>query len=580
MTTQLPERRNNPAKPAASLVVPTFERRETVVNLLRHLERQTTTQPFEVVVSVDGSSDGTLGALAEVDASFPVRVLFHPNHGLSFTRNRGARRARAPVIIFLDDDMTPDAALIEEHLASHLRGADVVLGAMPLDPTSPDNLLARGVGVWGDDLAARLLENPPTWRDVFGGHLSVKKAVFDALGGFDERFTRRGTYGHEDLDFGYRLHERGHRVVFNPKAKASQLFLNSAATVLCQSFESGRADVHLARKHPALVPEIFDQDDSELSRTARWLVDLAPPVAALVVRLAGPATASLIDRTKSGGLRARWFHFLRAIRRWQGVRHAGGRPRQNPFRILCYHAVEDLGECPVLAEYGIPAAQLDRHLTLLEESGHQILDPDEALEALLGRRGLPERGVLLTFDDCYRSLSEHGAAVLAEHAVRALAFVVTGEVGGSNTWDERHNAKKLTLMDEEQLRAWTGAGHALGAHSRSHPLLPGLGGQLSSEVDGALDDLEALDLGARRVFAYPHGGYDQRVLERCRKAKVELAFSVEPGRARPGKQLLRVPRTEIMRSASDFQFLNSVRGRGEGWSLAKVHLKRFLRRGV
>jgi len=77
-----------------SVVVPTFQRREVVQETVRALDRQQFDGDFEIIVVVDGSTDGTADALRGLELSTPLTVLEQPNRGLSVTRNRGAAEAK------------------------------------------------------------------------------------------------------------------------------------------------------------------------------------------------------------------------------------------------------------------------------------------------------------------------------------------------------------------------------------------------------------------------------------------------------------------------------------------------------
>ncbi|HWO84528.1 MAG TPA: glycosyltransferase, partial [Solirubrobacterales bacterium] len=114
-----------------SVVIPTYQRRQTVVRSVTALAGQTCSD-FEVVVAVDGSSDGTADALRGLETSFPLRVLEQPNRGRAAAVNAGAAAAGGELILFLDDDMRADPRLLEEHERSHREGADVVMGDLPL----------------------------------------------------------------------------------------------------------------------------------------------------------------------------------------------------------------------------------------------------------------------------------------------------------------------------------------------------------------------------------------------------------------------------------------------------------------
>ncbi len=93
--------------------------------------------------------------------------------------------------------------------------------------------------------------------DLLTGQLSVSRAAFDRVGGFDLRFTLGGTFGNEDVDFGYRLVQSGFRCAFNPAAISWQRYVISASELLRRTRDVGQADVAFARKHPERGAELF-----------------------------------------------------------------------------------------------------------------------------------------------------------------------------------------------------------------------------------------------------------------------------------------------------------------------------------
>ena len=207
--------RHGGGAPRHSVVVPTYQRRDLVVETVRALMAQEV-PPLEVIVVVDGSTDGTADALRRLHAPFSLVVLEQPNRGLAQARNRGAAAARGDLLLFLDDDMLAAPDLLVRVRAAHDRGADAVTGHIP---TAPGTEMFRLPGAvdWAEQRRERLLaaEGPLPVGDVLGGQLSVRREVFDALGGFDDRrFTVGGSYGGEDGDFARRLIAGGHRVVF------------------------------------------------------------------------------------------------------------------------------------------------------------------------------------------------------------------------------------------------------------------------------------------------------------------------------------------------------------------------------
>lgn len=555
------------ADPQISVVVPTYQRRELVYALLEALRRQTFDGRFEVVVVIDGSTDGTVEALANFDGPFAFKVIVQQNQGSSRARNRGAASATGEILMFLDDDMEPDPHLLDEHLRSHLEGADAVLGSLPLHPDSPDNLLAQGVRSWAEEMARRLMTSghSPAFDDVVSGQLSVRRSLFEELGGFDERFTRQGAYGAEDVEFGYRLIEGGHRIVFNPAAISRQRYVVDAATHLRQYRQVGQADVAIVRKYSELSDRTF-RGKRELSEIHRlvWKPVLAfPRLASLLTAPVRRFVVRRVDHGQKDQWTARLFFGVRAVEYWLGVGEAGGIPRLRPITVLCYHAIADLTGDPILEQHGVSPATFRDHLDLLVKFGYHFVDPVEFLRFLEEGGGLPSRPVFLTFDDCYADLRETVAPLLAERGVSAAVFAVTGLLGATNEWDQAAGSRSLRLLDATDLRSLSERGFEIGSHTRSHQSLKQLNDAgLDHEVAGSFADLDELGLGGLRFFAYPYGDQGARERAAVAHAGARVAFTVDPGKVRAGGDVHRVARIEIQSTDIGWRFWWKVRWAG------------------
>jgi len=245
------------ARPRFSVVIPTYQRRDVVVSSVRALAAQEDAPPFEVVVVVDGSVDGTADALRALETPFPLSVVEQPNAGRPAACNRGAAAASGELLLFLDDDMEAHPRLLAEHDRSHREGADAVIGHLPLHPESPPGFLATAVGTWAEQRAQAIERRGGKVElgEFVTGQMSVRRDVFLRLGGFDTYFTR--PYGGEDLDLGRRLAADGRTLAFNADAISWQRYVVTPRQLLRQWFYFGRGAVLLARKHPDQIDKIF-----------------------------------------------------------------------------------------------------------------------------------------------------------------------------------------------------------------------------------------------------------------------------------------------------------------------------------
>jgi GT2 family glycosyltransferase/peptidoglycan/xylan/chitin deacetylase (PgdA/CDA1 family) len=532
-----------------SVVIPTYQRRQTVVRSVAALAEQTCAD-FEVVVAVDGSSDGTTEALRALETSFPLRVLEQPNRGRAAAVNAGAAAAGGGLILFLDDDMRADPRLLEEHERSHREGADAVMGDLPLDPNSPRNLLSWGVGWWARNRCERLAAPGAEIgiADLLTGQLSISRAAYEAVGGFDESFTRDGLFGGEDLDLGYRLLKAGYRIVFNRRAISYQHYDVDPLDYIERARETGRSDWELVAKHPELSARLqgTPRFTTRRSRLALTPFLRAPRAMSLPLRLG--AAAIVRSRRNTPRLR-RLFFAVRSLEYLRGKREAEARTSSGEAVVLAYHSLSDLRADKVLSQYGIAPGALADQLDSLAARGHRFVDLDLLLAALDGRAPLPAKATLVTFDDAYADLVPAAIEVLGERGIPAVVFAVSGQIGGANEWDRHLGATELSLLDAGGLRALGEAGIEIGSHTINHPQLTKVPEEVvAAELRESADQIERAGLPRPRSLAYPHGEWTPKIARATAEAGYAAAFTIDHGKVRPGGDRFALPRIEVLAS--------------------------------
>jgi GT2 family glycosyltransferase len=238
-----------------SVVIPTYQRRASVERLLRALGGQTLPgADFEVILSIDGSDDGTSEAVSALRPTYTLHHQWQRNSGRAAACNAGIRRASGEVVLLLDDDMEPSPGCLSAHRDRHAADGRLgVLGAVPIALPPDASPAARYVA---EKFGAHLerLRRPGTVigvRDFYSGHFSIRRDLLLALGLFDEDFR---VYGNEDVELAVRLLAAGVRLVYSAEALAWQHYEKDFRALARDSFAKGRTAVLCAAKHPESIP--------------------------------------------------------------------------------------------------------------------------------------------------------------------------------------------------------------------------------------------------------------------------------------------------------------------------------------
>lgn len=238
-----------------------------------------------------------------------------------------------------------------------------------------------------------------------------------------------------------------------------------------------------------------------------------------------------------------------------------------PVPILMYHAV---GHRPAEAAYCLSVAPdaFAEQLRLLGERGFTPLTTAQLSESWRsgGRRPLPRRPVLITFDDGYEGVHRHALPVLAEHGFASTLFVSTGWLRGAH--DE--GGALDTMLDWDQVRELAAAGTEIGGHTHTHPQMDQLDDDRLRFETVRCRDLVADELGSPPVsFAYPYGYSSRRVRQAVRAAGFAQSLAVGNALALPRQGPYALRRVTVRRTTSIEEFERLVEGRSVALNFAK-----------
>jgi glycosyltransferase involved in cell wall biosynthesis len=268
------------AAPKISVIIPTYNRLELVREGLESLAQQRApATDFEVIVSDDGSSDGTKDVVGSFSGRLDVRYLFQEDEGfrVAAARNAGARAARAPVLAFCDAGTVPGPDFVTGHLRAHAEalGPAAVIGYcygyQPFDDLQwhtaelrahgpaevlrrhsddPSFLDARHAEFAKVDFDCGRMAAP--WFLCWSMNFSVRADTFWKAGGFDEAYR---SWGGEDTELGFRLFRGG--ATFSLSRQAWTIELPHERRNKGNRQSMLRNARYFVKKHPEPIAELY-----------------------------------------------------------------------------------------------------------------------------------------------------------------------------------------------------------------------------------------------------------------------------------------------------------------------------------
>ncbi|MCQ2510159.1 MAG: glycosyltransferase family 2 protein [Lachnospiraceae bacterium] len=214
-------------EPLVSILIPNKDQRETLETCIRSIREKTTYKNYEILIIENNSVEETTFAYYKCLAADPQIRLLRWKDGFNYSaiNNYAARKAEGEYLLFLNNDievMSPD--WIEQLLANCQRPDVAICGSKLYYPDHSIQHAGVIVGLGG--IAGHAFLNMPGSRTgylhkasiqlntsaVTAACMMMKKEVFDALGGFEEKLT----VAFNDVDLCLRTVEAGYRIVYNP----------------------------------------------------------------------------------------------------------------------------------------------------------------------------------------------------------------------------------------------------------------------------------------------------------------------------------------------------------------------------
>ena len=241
--------------------------------------------------------------------------------------------------------------------------------------------------------------------------------------------------------------------------------------------------------------------------------------------------------------------------------------------ILCYHGVTERNGRSADDRKGLHVnrKRFESHLTFLQRHYH-VISLEEYLRARKTGSSLPDRSVVLTFDDGFRNFFTTAAPMLAARKMPATVFLITDITGRENG---NKRGKNWTPLDDKRHLSWTEAkqlrhrGFEFGSHTCSHSRLLTLSPvETERELLHSFNDL-VTNLGLEQpTLSYPKGEYSSLLAADARKLGYACAVTTDHGANLLNQDRFSLGRTMIGNNDDKASF--AVRVSGTRWYLVKI----------
>lgn len=179
--------------------------------------------------------------------------------------------------------------------------------------------------------------------------------------------------------------------------------------------------------------------------------------------------------------------------------------------VLCYHRIADGKK----GDYTVSEATFSAHMKILADSGYHTVSPSQLYDYLVYNKELPQKPVMITFDDSRSEHSEIAAPVMDKYGFKGVYFIMT------------ITYNKKNYMTKDQIALLAKQGSTIGLHSWDHTMVTKYKetADWQKQIVDPKDKLEKIVAGPVEYWAYPNGVYDHKGAEELNKY-FKLSFTL------------------------------------------------------
>jgi len=186
--------------------------------------------------------------------------------------------------------------------------------------------------------------------------------------------------------------------------------------------------------------------------------------------------------------------------------------------IINYHKVDSSADIGITSRH---PKKFAADMRLLAEEGFCTV----TFKELLSGKPLPDKAVIITFDDGYASVYEQALPLMRQMNFRGVVFIPAAYINRFNDWDVQFAGKKFRHLTVDELRTLHDSGFEIGSHGLQHRLLTAADEQSVEEIGESKKKLEDLLQSDVVSFCYPFGRFNAALAKQVANAGYRFAVA-------------------------------------------------------
>jgi peptidoglycan/xylan/chitin deacetylase (PgdA/CDA1 family) len=195
--------------------------------------------------------------------------------------------------------------------------------------------------------------------------------------------------------------------------------------------------------------------------------------------------------------------------------------------ILMYHSISEHA-APKYRSFAVPPELFAYHIAYLHQHSYTPITVTQLVHAVVqGGATLPERPVVLTFDDGFADFFTEALPILQQYNFTATLYVTTGFIGSTSRWMQREGEATRPMLTWDQVSEISTSDIECGGHSHWHLQLDTLPVSIARDEIVRCKKLLEDHLGQKvSTFAYPYGYHSATIKRLVREAGYTSACAV------------------------------------------------------